>query len=58
MLWSLFGQDKMSSEPVNVNDFEELARLALPKMYYDFYAGGAEDECTLRENIQAFYRIT
>ncbi|CAK9324767.1 unnamed protein product [Citrullus colocynthis] len=48
----------MASEPVNVNDFEELARFALPKMYYDFYAGGAEDECTLRENIQAFYRIT
>ncbi|KAA0053522.1 peroxisomal (S)-2-hydroxy-acid oxidase GLO4-like [Cucumis melo var. makuwa] len=48
----------MSSEPVNVNDFKELARLALPKMYYDFYSGGAEDEHTLRENIQAFYRIT
>ncbi|XP_022980627.1 peroxisomal (S)-2-hydroxy-acid oxidase GLO4-like isoform X2 [Cucurbita maxima] len=48
---------KMSSEPVNVNDFKELARLKLPKMYYDFYAGGAEDEHTLRENIQAFCRI-
>ncbi|XP_038880942.1 peroxisomal (S)-2-hydroxy-acid oxidase GLO4-like isoform X1 [Benincasa hispida] len=58
MFWSLFCQGKMSSEPVNVNDFKELARLALPKMYYDFYAGGAEDEHTLRENIQAFYRIT
>ncbi|XP_022955689.1 peroxisomal (S)-2-hydroxy-acid oxidase GLO4-like isoform X3 [Cucurbita moschata] len=50
-------KDKMSSEPVNVNDFKELARLKLPKMYYDFYAGGAEDEHTLRENIQAFCRI-
>ncbi|XP_022980628.1 peroxisomal (S)-2-hydroxy-acid oxidase GLO4-like isoform X3 [Cucurbita maxima] len=49
---------KMSSEPVNVNDFKELARNALPKMYYDYYAGGAEDEHTLRENIQAFHRIT
>ncbi|KAG6581777.1 Peroxisomal (S)-2-hydroxy-acid oxidase GLO4, partial [Cucurbita argyrosperma subsp. sororia] len=48
----------MSSEPVNVNDFKELARNALPKMYYDYYAGGAEDEHTLRENIQAFHRIT
>lgn len=48
----------MSSEPVKVDDFKELARLALPKMYYDFYAGGAEDEHTLRENIQAFHRIT
>ncbi|XP_038897026.1 peroxisomal (S)-2-hydroxy-acid oxidase GLO4-like [Benincasa hispida] len=49
---------KISYEPVNVEDFRELARLALPKMYYDFYAGGAEDEHTLRENIQAFQRIT
>ncbi|XP_022998202.1 peroxisomal (S)-2-hydroxy-acid oxidase GLO3-like isoform X3 [Cucurbita maxima] len=48
----------MSSEPVNVNDFKELARSALPKMYYDFYAGGAEDEHTLRENIRAFHSIT
>ncbi|XP_022148294.1 peroxisomal (S)-2-hydroxy-acid oxidase GLO4-like [Momordica charantia] len=48
----------MSSEPMNVNDFKELARQALPKMYYDFYAGGAEDQHTLRENIQAFHKIT
>ncbi|XP_022148216.1 peroxisomal (S)-2-hydroxy-acid oxidase GLO4-like isoform X3 [Momordica charantia] len=50
-------QDKMSSEPVNVNDYKELARQALPKMYYDYYAGGAEDQHTLRENMQAFHRI-
>lgn len=43
---------------MNVNDFKELARQALPKMYYDFYAGGAEDQHTLRENIQAFHKIT
>ncbi|CAK9324768.1 unnamed protein product [Citrullus colocynthis] len=49
---------KASSEPVNVEEFKELAKLTLPKMYYDFYAGGAEDEHTLRENIQAFQRIT
>ena len=48
----------MSSKPVNVNDFKELARSALPKMYYDFYAGGAEDEHTLRENIRASHSIT
>ncbi|XP_022148212.1 peroxisomal (S)-2-hydroxy-acid oxidase GLO4-like isoform X2 [Momordica charantia] len=47
----------MSSEPVNVNDYKELARQALPKMYYDYYAGGAEDQHTLRENMQAFHRI-
>ncbi|KAJ8553231.1 hypothetical protein K7X08_023909 [Anisodus acutangulus] len=27
-------------------------------MYYDFFAGGAEDQYTLKENIEAFRRIT
>ncbi|OMO70581.1 FMN-dependent dehydrogenase [Corchorus capsularis] len=48
----------MAAEPVNVNEFEELARLALPKMYYDYYRGGAEDQRTLKENMEAFQRIT
>ncbi|KAL0319465.1 UNVERIFIED_CONTAM: Peroxisomal (S)-2-hydroxy-acid oxidase GLO4 [Sesamum angustifolium] len=47
----------MEAEPVNVSEFQELARLALPKMYYDFYAGGAEDQHTLEENVKAFQRI-
>lgn len=42
---------------VNVNQFQELAKQALPKMYYDFIKGGAEDEFSLRENIEAFQRI-
>ncbi|KAK7828872.1 peroxisomal (s)-2-hydroxy-acid oxidase glo3, partial [Quercus suber] len=45
-------------EPVNVNEFQELARQALPKMYYDYYSGGAEDQYTLKENVEAFCRIT
>ncbi|CAL5443725.1 unnamed protein product [Camellia sinensis] len=49
---------KMASEPVNVNEFQELARRALLKMYFDFYNGGAEDQHTLRENTEAFLRIT
>ncbi|XP_070053951.1 peroxisomal (S)-2-hydroxyacid oxidase GLO4-like isoform X4 [Nicotiana tomentosiformis] len=48
----------MAGEPVNINEFEELARQALPKMYYDFFAGGAEDQYTLKENTEAFRRIT
>ncbi|XP_021293764.1 peroxisomal (S)-2-hydroxy-acid oxidase GLO4-like isoform X2 [Herrania umbratica] len=48
----------MAAEPVNVNGFQELARQALPKMYYDFFAGGAEDQYTLKENEEAFHRIT
>ncbi|XP_038995072.1 peroxisomal (S)-2-hydroxy-acid oxidase GLO4-like isoform X1 [Hibiscus syriacus] len=48
----------MAEEPVNVNEFKELARKALPKMYYDFYTGGAEDQYTLQNNEEAFRRIT
>ncbi|XP_025886019.1 peroxisomal (S)-2-hydroxyacid oxidase GLO4 isoform X2 [Solanum lycopersicum] len=47
----------MAGEPVNVNEFQELARQALPKMYYDYYTGGAEDQHTLKENVEAFSRI-
>ncbi|GMI93691.1 hypothetical protein like AT3G14130 [Hibiscus trionum] len=47
----------MAEFPVNVNGFQELARQALPKGYYDFYAGGAEDQYTLKENEEAFRRI-
>lgn len=47
----------MAAEPVNVNEFQELARQSLPKMYYDFFAGGADDQFTLKENEEAFHRI-
>ena len=47
----------MVSEPVNMNVPQELAREALPKMYYDFYAGGVEDQYTLKEIVEAFHRI-
>lgn len=40
----------------NVEDFEALAREHLTQMAYDYYAGGAEDEITLRENREAFRR--
>ena len=48
----------MGDDPVNVKEYQELARTTLPKMYYDFFAGGSDDEHTLRENIEAFQRIT
>ncbi|GLU22493.1 hypothetical protein SLE2022_385640 [Rubroshorea leprosula] len=47
----------MAAEAVNVKEFQELARQVLPKMHYDFYAGGAEDQYTLKENEEAFKRI-
>lgn len=45
-------------EPVNLGEFEALARQRLPAMAYDYYAGGAHDEITLRENRAAYDRIT
>ncbi|KAH7865313.1 hypothetical protein Vadar_004992 [Vaccinium darrowii] len=48
----------MAEEPVNVNEFQEMARQTLPKMSFEYYNGGAEDQHTLKENTEAFQRIT
>jgi isopentenyl diphosphate isomerase/L-lactate dehydrogenase-like FMN-dependent dehydrogenase len=39
---------------VTVDDHEPVARELLPPEVYDYYAGGAGDEWTLRENRRAF----
>jgi len=44
------------SEHVNVDDFEAAARARLEPGAYAYYAGGAEDEHTLRANSAAFTR--
>ncbi|KAL2652075.1 hypothetical protein R1flu_020203 [Riccia fluitans] len=41
----------------NVSEYEEVAKRKLPKMVYDYYASGAEDQWTLQENRHAFERI-
>ncbi|KAL6561961.1 Peroxisomal (S)-2-hydroxy-acid oxidase glo5 [Orobanche gracilis] len=41
----------------NVMEYETIARDKLPKMVYDYYASGAEDQWTLQENRHAFSRI-
>lgn len=43
--------------PVNVEEFEALAREKLEKSVYDYYAGGAEDEITVAANREAFRRL-
>ena len=48
---------KQASELINVFDYAEAARAHLSKMMYDFVAGGALDEITLRENHAAYDRI-
>lgn len=41
----------------NVSEYEAIAKEKVPKMIYDHYASGAEDEWTLKENRNAFSRI-
>jgi 4-hydroxymandelate oxidase len=43
-------------EPINIQDFKITARSLLEPMVYDYYAGGSEDEETLRENVSAWSR--
>ncbi|MEX1257393.1 MAG: alpha-hydroxy acid oxidase [Gemmatimonadota bacterium] len=40
--------------PLNLSDFEPLARAQLPAATYDYYAGGADDERTVRANVDAY----
>lgn len=42
---------------INVFDFEKLAQEKLFQMAFDYYASGAHDEITLRENHSAFDRL-
>lgn len=42
---------------VNVLEFEALARKRMKRAFYDYYAGGAEDERTLDANCGAFGEI-
>ena len=43
-------------EPLNVWDYEALARERLAPGPYGYYAGGAADELTLLDNVEAFRR--
>ena len=43
--------------PINLADYEALAREKLTETAWDHYAGGAEDERTVADNCQAFRQI-
>ncbi|VAI22863.1 unnamed protein product [Triticum turgidum subsp. durum] len=47
----------MAETVTNVSEYQAIAKRKLPKMAYDYYASGAEDEWTLKENREAFSRI-
>ena len=44
-------------EPVNVMEFGKLAQKKLDPAAWDYLEGGAEEEATLRDNIDAFKKI-
>jgi 4-hydroxymandelate oxidase len=44
-------------QPINVHEYEELARTHLHPAVWDYYSAGATDEVTLRENRVAFARL-
>jgi 4-hydroxymandelate oxidase len=43
-------------DPINLADYEQLARERLPQMVFDYYSGGAGDEQTVRENRLGWQR--
>src|SRR5437016_707736 len=44
-------------EPVNLHEFEALAKAKLSSMAYDYYSSGACDEITLHRNRSAYREI-
>ncbi len=47
----------MTSEPINLHDFETAARSRLTSMALGYYRSGAHDEITLRRNQEAYQQI-
>jgi 4-hydroxymandelate oxidase len=44
----------LPSLPLNLREYEDVARARLPEMVYGYYAGGADDEITLAANRSAY----
>jgi 4-hydroxymandelate oxidase len=44
-------------EPLNLHELEALARARLPRMAWDYYAAGADDEACVRRNVDAWTRV-
>src|SRR5690349_6251208 len=49
-------QSASVNDPVNVWDYEALAAERLAEGAHGYYAGGAGDELTLRDNVEAYRR--
>ena len=51
----LFATDAERAKAAHsIEDLRQAARARLPRMLFDFYDGGAEEELTLRANREAF----
>jgi isopentenyl diphosphate isomerase/L-lactate dehydrogenase-like FMN-dependent dehydrogenase len=44
-------------EPINVFEYEAIARERLDPVHWDYFAGGSDDEVTLRANASDFARL-
>ncbi|WP_245598230.1 alpha-hydroxy acid oxidase [Ottowia thiooxydans] len=56
----MFGKlywEKVALRAQSIEDLRQAASRYLPRVMFDFYDGGAEDECTLRGNREAFTRL-
>ncbi|CAF0774627.1 unnamed protein product [Rotaria sp. Silwood1] len=42
---------------LNIEDYHQAAKEKLSKMAYDYYRSGADDELTLKDNVEAYRRI-
>lgn len=47
----------LSMDKINLHDYEQLAQTYLDAASWNYYAGGSDDEITLRANREAFARI-
>jgi len=47
----------MTRNLLNIEDYHREAKVKLPKMIYDYYSTGSDDQLTLIDNQQAFRRI-
>jgi L-lactate dehydrogenase (cytochrome) len=45
-------------QAINISDLRQRARRRLPRFVFDFIDGGAQDEATVRSNVDDLARIS
>ena len=50
-------QADLGQKLVNLDDFEQAAKAALPNPVYDYFAGGSGDQNALNRNLEVFDRV-